>query len=70
MTEKKNESSRKTYRVVVEGKVTFQFYARPEELEEGRVYDTGGSGKYLVDGDKFIKINEKNYDTYRNIVKI
>jgi len=70
MTEKKNESSRKTYRVVVEGKVTFQFYARPEELEEGRVYDTGGSGKYLVDGDKFIKINEKNYDTYRNITKI
>jgi hypothetical protein len=70
MMKKKIESSRKTYRVVVEGKVTFQFYARPEELEEGRVYDTGGSGKYLVDGDKFIKIKEKNYDTHRNINQI
>jgi len=70
MTEKKIEDSRKTYRVVVEGKVTFQFYAKPEELIEGHIYDTGGSGKYLVDGDKFIKVKEKSYDTYRNINQI
>jgi hypothetical protein len=59
MTEKKIESTRKTYRVVVEGKVTFQFYARPEDMQDGMVYNTGANGRYLLDGDKFIKLNEK-----------
>jgi len=58
------KETRSRYEVIVDGKTVLRFYSN--ELVEDMVYKTSNGDKYLCKGNQFIKLNNRNHDTYRN----
>jgi hypothetical protein len=64
----KPKETRTKYKVIVDGKSTFNFYSA--ELVDNMIYKTGDGAEYLCRGNEFIKLNDSRHDTHRNFNQI
>jgi hypothetical protein len=62
------KETRTKYKVIVDGKSTFNFYS--SELVDNMIYMTGDGAEYLCKGNEFIKLNSNRHDTHRNFNQI